>query len=72
MLLGRLSGGGRAFLALFLFWLFVAVQARSVAALDWMGFNGVAGSSVPLLCLLVALLGMAGMAALTAAAWRRR
>lgn len=72
VLLGRLSGGGRAFLALFLFWLFVAVQARSVAALDWMGFNGVAGSSVPLLCLLVALLGMAGMAALTAAAQRRR
>jgi hypothetical protein len=43
-LLGRLSGGGRTFLALFLFGMYVAVQTVKVPALDVVGFNGVANA----------------------------
>lgn len=41
-LLGRLSRTPRLFLALFLFGLYVAVNARQVAMLDVVGFNGAA------------------------------
>jgi ABC-type transport system involved in multi-copper enzyme maturation permease subunit len=43
-LLGRLSGGGRTFLALFLFGIYVAVQTAKVPALDVVGFNGAANA----------------------------
>jgi hypothetical protein len=41
-LLGNLSRTSRAFLALFLFAMYVATQAVKVPALDMVGFNGVA------------------------------
>ena len=41
-LLGHFSRTGRAFLALFLFGLYVATQATKVPVLDVVGFNGVA------------------------------
>ena len=41
-LLGSLSRTARLFLALFLFGIYVATQARDVAALDVVGFNGAA------------------------------
>ncbi|MBH9551493.1 hypothetical protein [Inhella gelatinilytica] len=66
LVLGRLSGGGRAFLALFLFWLFVAVQAPQVGALDWLGFNGVAPTAMPAFTALVAVMG------LTVGLWQAR
>lgn len=37
--LGYLSGTGRTFLVLFLFWLHLALNARDVALLDLLGFN---------------------------------
>jgi hypothetical protein len=40
--LGSLSRTARLFLALFLFAMYVATQARSVPALDAAGFNGAA------------------------------
>lgn len=40
--LGAATRGARAFLALFLFGMYVATQARQVAWLDIVGFNGVA------------------------------
>ncbi|GJI91117.1 ABC transporter permease [Duganella hordei] len=43
-LLGRLSGGGRTFLALFLFGIYVAVQTAKAPALDVVGFNGAANA----------------------------
>ncbi len=41
-LLGRASGSARTFLALFLFGLYVSVNAQHVAALDVVGFHGAA------------------------------
>ncbi|WP_296946143.1 hypothetical protein [uncultured Massilia sp.] len=41
-LLGRASGSARTFLALFLFCLYVSVNASDVAALDLVGFHGTA------------------------------
>lgn len=41
-LLGQMTRGGRCFLALFLFGLYVASQARSMAWFDVLGFNGAA------------------------------
>lgn len=41
-LLGRCTRSGRAFLALFLFGLYISIQAGKVPALDVVGFNGVA------------------------------
>jgi hypothetical protein len=41
-LLGSLSRTARLFLALFLFWMYVATQARTVPLLDVVGFNGAA------------------------------
>lgn len=54
LFLGRLSGGARAFLALFLFWLFVSVQTPGIGALDWMGLHGSAGPMVVPMALLTA------------------
>ena len=45
LLLGRLTQGGRAFLALFMFWMLVAVQVRTEPWLDWLGFNAQAGGA---------------------------
>ncbi|MFZ6656588.1 hypothetical protein [Undibacterium sp. TJN19] len=42
MLLGRMSGSSRTFIALFLFGLYVIVNATGVALLDVFGFNGAA------------------------------
>ncbi len=44
LLLGHLSRGGRSFLALFMFWMLMAVQARQIAWVDLLGFNGHAGA----------------------------
>jgi hypothetical protein len=41
-LLGRTSGTARTFLALFLFGLYVSISAKDVAALDVVGFHGMA------------------------------
>lgn len=54
LLLGRVSGSARTFIALFLFWLFICVQTPKVGALDWMGFHGSAGPAVMLIALLTA------------------
>jgi hypothetical protein len=60
-LLGRCSRSTRPFLALFLFWLYVATNARTVPIIDVFGFNGVATAETISIQLLVALLaGMAG------------
>jgi hypothetical protein len=40
LLLGRLTQGGRTFLALFMAWMLMAVQVRRVAWIDLIGFNG--------------------------------
>lgn len=62
-LLGRCTGGARAFLALFLFGLYVATQAVGVPALDVVGFNGVAtGASIMLQSALGAVLCALGFA----------
>lgn len=42
--LGRLTRTARTFLALFLFGLYIATQARTVAVLDVVGFNGMANT----------------------------
>ena len=42
--LGRLSGTGRTFLALFLFYLYVAIQVKGVPWFDIVGFNGFANT----------------------------
>ncbi len=44
-LLGRTSRTSRTFLALFLFWVYAALQVHSVARLDVLGFNGVVNSA---------------------------
>nr|WP_315476883.1 hypothetical protein [uncultured Undibacterium sp.] len=44
-LLGRFTRTSRAFTVLSLFWVYVAVQIRSVSWIDVVGFNGVANSS---------------------------
>lgn len=58
--LGRLSGGSRAFLALFLFWLFVTVQVRDQAWLDWLSLHsqGDATRMAALVLAAVAALGI--------------
>lgn len=48
LLLGQLARSGRGFLGLFLFWVYLATQARDLPWLDWMGFNAVAGPAVAL------------------------
>lgn len=40
LLLGRLTQGGRTFLALFMAWMLMAVQVRGEAWIDLLGFNG--------------------------------
>lgn len=40
LLIGRLTQGGRTFLALFMAWMLMAVQVRRVAWVDLLGFNG--------------------------------
>ena len=55
-LLGSLSRTARAFLALFLFGLYVATQATKVPALDVVGFNGVASVQTVSVQLLAGLL----------------
>lgn len=59
LLLGALSGGSRAFLALFLFWLFVVVQVRDQAWLDWLAFHGPGSAARSAGLLLAAALGLA-------------
>ncbi|NRR30793.1 hypothetical protein HSX11_11450 [Oxalobacteraceae bacterium] len=62
-LLGGVTRSGRAFLALFLVGLYLATQAKTVAALDVVGFNGAATpASVLTQCLLAALLYGVGFA----------
>jgi hypothetical protein len=66
-MLGRCTRSARAFLALFLFWVYVAFNARTAPMLDAFGFNGVANvqSMTAWLC--------AGALAMAAAyAWNRR
>ncbi|NGZ87275.1 hypothetical protein [Duganella aceris] len=61
-LLGKLSRTSRAFLALFLFAMYVATQAVKVPALDVVGFNGVATAQSVLTELIIgALLLAAGL-----------
>lgn len=67
MLLGRCSRTARTFLALFLFWLYVAVNARQVALLDLVGFNGVADADSVML-----QLGIASTAALAGFMYNRQ
>ncbi|MCX7220064.1 MAG: hypothetical protein NTY70_14330 [Burkholderiales bacterium] len=43
--LGRSTGSARSFLALSLFWLYVATNAHDVAWIDLLGFNGAADST---------------------------
>ncbi|MBH9578535.1 hypothetical protein, partial [Inhella proteolytica] len=59
LLLGALSGGSRAFLALFLFWLFVVVQVRDQAWLDWLALHGPGSAARSSALLLAAALGLA-------------
>ena len=61
LLLGTLSGGSRAFLALFLFWLFVLVQVRDQAWLDGLALHG-PGDALRSACLLLAAAGALGIA----------
>lgn len=66
-LLGRLSRTPRLFLGLFLFGLYVAVNARSVPLLDVVGFNGAATMQS------AAIILASGLAAFAAGlAWNRR
>lgn len=55
-MLGSLSRTARAFLALFLFGLYIATQATKVPALDVVGFNGVASVQTVSVQLLLGLL----------------
>lgn len=55
-MLGSLSRTARAFLALFLFGLYIATQAAKVPALDVVGFNGVANVQTVSVQLLLGLL----------------
>ncbi|MBF5045067.1 hypothetical protein FGE12_21880 [Aggregicoccus sp. 17bor-14] len=66
-LLGRLTETSRAFLALFLFGLYVALNATRVPALDVVGFNGVAHAGTVLGVLVTGLAALAG-----ATAWSQR
>jgi hypothetical protein len=59
-LLGRCSRTSRAFLVLFLFWLYVASQAVKVPMVDAVGFNGVANLGSVLTYLAVAVAALAG------------
>ncbi|RFP18907.1 MULTISPECIES: hypothetical protein [unclassified Duganella] len=59
-LFGRLSRTARVFLALFLFGLYVAIQAPKVAALDVVGFNGAATTQTVGMQLLLGMLLAAG------------
>ncbi|MFO1250492.1 MAG: hypothetical protein U1E77_04955 [Inhella sp.] len=59
LLLGSFSGGSRAFLALFLFWLFVVVQVRDQAWLDWLAVHGPGSAARSASLLLAAALGLA-------------
>lgn len=65
-LFGRCSRTARTFLALFLFWVYVAVNARKVPVLDALGFLGVANAQSMLVW------GTAGMVALVAGYWWNR
>ncbi|MDB5919668.1 MAG: hypothetical protein JWR40_3902 [Massilia sp.] len=66
-LLGRCSRTQRTFLALFLFWLYVASQATRVPMVDAVGFNGAANVQSVLAYLAI---GMALVAA--GYCWNRR
>ena len=55
-LLGRLTQGSRAFLALFMVWMLMAVQVRHEAWLDLLGFNGQAQAMQTVVALLAAVL----------------
>ncbi len=56
--LGHWTRGSRSFLALFLFWLYVATQARTFPWLDLMGFNGCAQAPSAGVYALVGLLSL--------------
>lgn len=53
-LFGRCSRSSRTFLALFLFWLYIATNETKLAMLDVVGFNGVANAHSVLTQLLIA------------------
>ncbi len=59
-LFGRCARTARLFLALFLFWLYVAVNVVKVPLIDAVGFNGVANLGSALTYLAVGALAMAG------------
>jgi hypothetical protein len=65
-LLGKLSRTSRAFLALFLFGLYVATQVDKVPSFDVVGFNGVASVQS------VALQALAGAALLGIGLWHQK
>lgn len=56
--LGHWTRGARTFLALFLFWMYVATQAAVFPWLDLMGFNG---RAQPVTVMTFALIGLAGL-----------
>lgn len=61
-LLGRLSGTSRTFMSLFLFALYVAVNATHISMLDAFGFNGVASlQSISMQILIAVAAGCAGI-----------
>ena len=62
-LFGRCSRTARTFLALFLFWVYVAVNARKAPVLDALGFLGVANAQSMLVW------AAAGIVALAAGYW---
>jgi len=66
---GVLTRTGRAFLALFLFAMYVSTQVRNVAWLDMVGVNGVADSAS---VLAMAMVGIAALAVAVAATLRGR
>nr|WP_233410966.1 hypothetical protein [Rugamonas sp. CCM 8940] len=68
-LLGHITRGGRSFLALFLFGLYVSSQAPQVPALDLIGGNGVASAATAAGQALLGLL--LGLAWLAHGRWRR-
>ncbi len=69
-LLGRMSCSARCFLGIFLGWLYIALNARDLAALDAFGFNGAANAfSIGIYGGLAVLAGLSGWAW---QAWRGR
>lgn len=54
-LAGRCSRTSRTFVAVFLFWLYIATNATSVPMLDIVGFNGAANTESILICLSIGI-----------------